>query len=230
MSDYFERVDEGLRAIVRRRAHLPWYLRMRLSHRRAMVLVAAAAVVLTGSTLAAAGVFTTGPTVSTVSCTTGLNQTSPRPCMFVLSDGHRFACTEAFTRAPQTPESLARSTACVALPPLAVPAAWRGALTTMTRTRACLARAGVRSSGGPILAPNMAPAGLVGELVATYRGTASLIVFYVNSAVARRLEPPVARNAARAGGSVEHHGNVIIVWMRSGPRDGRAVVLRCAFG
>lgn len=28
MSDYFDRVEDGLRDAVRRRAHLPWYLRL----------------------------------------------------------------------------------------------------------------------------------------------------------------------------------------------------------
>jgi hypothetical protein len=230
MSDYFDRVDEGLRAIVRSRRHLPWYRRIRLSRGRTIVAAAATAVVLTGSALAAAGVFTSGTTVSAASCTVALNQTRTRPCLFVLSDGRRFQCPEAFARAPQTPESLAHSDACVALPPLSAPAAWRGALSMITRTQTCLAHNRRQSSGGPILAPNTSPPGLVGELVSADRGGSALIAFYENSGVARRLEPAVARNAARAGGSAERRGNVTVVWLRSTSQDYRTVVSRCAFG
>ena len=230
MSDYFDRVDEELRAIVRRRRHLPWYLRIRLSRRRTVLVAVATAVVLTGSALAAVGVFTSGTTVSAASCTIALNQTPARPCLFVLSDGRRFQCPEAFAGAPQTPQSLAHSNACVALPPLSAPAAWRGALSMITRTQACLARNRRQSSGGPILASNTSPPGLVGELVSADRAGSALIAFYENSGVARRLEPAVVRNAERAGGSVERRGNVTVVWVRSTSQDDRAVVSRCAFG
>ena len=62
MSDYFDRVEQGLREAVRRGAHLPWYARLRPRLSRPVV-VAAACLLVTGSALAATGVFRTGAPV-----------------------------------------------------------------------------------------------------------------------------------------------------------------------
>ena len=61
MSDYFERVEDGLREAVRRRAHLPWYSRLRPRFSRPAAAAAlAVGLVAAGSALAASGVFRTG--------------------------------------------------------------------------------------------------------------------------------------------------------------------------
>ena len=62
MSDYFDRVERGLREAVRRGAHIPWYGRLRLRPSRPVTAVLACLVV-TGSALAATGVFRTGAPV-----------------------------------------------------------------------------------------------------------------------------------------------------------------------
>jgi hypothetical protein len=62
MSDYFDRVEQGLREAVRRGAHMPWYLRVRPRPSRPVV-VALASLVATGSALAATGVLRTGEPV-----------------------------------------------------------------------------------------------------------------------------------------------------------------------
>jgi hypothetical protein len=63
MSDYFDRVDEALRRAAAEHRHLPWYRRVRLRPSRGVAVVAACLVV-TGSALAASGVFQTGTPVS----------------------------------------------------------------------------------------------------------------------------------------------------------------------
>ena len=62
MSDYFDRVEQGIREAVRRGAHLPWYARLRLRPSRPVAAVLACLVV-TGSALAATGAFRTGAPV-----------------------------------------------------------------------------------------------------------------------------------------------------------------------
>jgi len=62
MSDYFDRVEQGMREAVRRGAHEPWYLRLRPRLSRPVV-VAVACLIATGSALAATGVFQTGAPV-----------------------------------------------------------------------------------------------------------------------------------------------------------------------
>jgi hypothetical protein len=63
MSDYFDRVEQGMREAVRRGAHEPWYVRLRPRLSRPVV-VAVACLVVTGSALAASGVLQTGTPVS----------------------------------------------------------------------------------------------------------------------------------------------------------------------
>jgi hypothetical protein len=62
MSDYFDRVEQGMREAVRRGAHVPWYSRLRPRPSRPVAVVLACLVV-TGSALAATGVLRTGEPV-----------------------------------------------------------------------------------------------------------------------------------------------------------------------
>lgn len=62
MSDYFDRVEQGMREAVRRGAHVPWYLRLRPRPSRPAA-VALACLLATGSALAATGVLRTGEPV-----------------------------------------------------------------------------------------------------------------------------------------------------------------------
>lgn len=63
MSDYFDRVEQGLREAAAERRHMPWLRRVALRPRRGFVVVAACLVV-SGSALAASGVFQTGAPVA----------------------------------------------------------------------------------------------------------------------------------------------------------------------
>lgn len=63
MSDYFDRVEQGLRGAVARRLHMPWYRRVVIRSPRA-VAVALACLLVTGSALAATGVLQTGAPVA----------------------------------------------------------------------------------------------------------------------------------------------------------------------
>jgi hypothetical protein len=60
MSDYFSTLKQGLGDAVERRAHLPWYSRLRLRHGRALVVVVAALVVATPAVGAVSGWFSVG--------------------------------------------------------------------------------------------------------------------------------------------------------------------------
>ena len=62
MSDYFDRVERGLREAVRRGAHIPWYARVRRRPSRPVAVVLACLVV-SGTALAATGAFRTGAPV-----------------------------------------------------------------------------------------------------------------------------------------------------------------------
>jgi hypothetical protein len=69
MSDYFDRVEQGMREAVRRGAHMPWYSRLRPRPSRP-VAVAVACLLATGSALAATGALRTGePVGATVQAT-----------------------------------------------------------------------------------------------------------------------------------------------------------------
>lgn len=229
MSDYFDRVNDQLRASIRRRAHLPWYLRLRVlvGRRRGLLVAAATAVVVAGPALAAAGLFDSGISVSSASCQVG----STVACVYGLSDGRRFSCPGSFARAEQTPGSLEHAKACTNLPPLVVPAAWRPVLSAITKTRSCLATHGVRVNGGSDLGvPSAGPKGLVGELVTMNGRTSALIVFYESSRLAEQRESSVIHNLKRVGGEVTRRGAVIIAWTRSGSREQRTTLERCTFG
>jgi hypothetical protein len=59
MTDYFDRVEQDLRAAVRSHAHLPWWVRVRLRHSRALVVVLVGMVVA-GPAIAAVGLLRGG--------------------------------------------------------------------------------------------------------------------------------------------------------------------------
>lgn len=61
MSDYFDRVEQGMREAVRRRAHLPWYVRLRgIGRARGLLIVLGALVVTTPAVGAATSWFGIG--------------------------------------------------------------------------------------------------------------------------------------------------------------------------
>jgi hypothetical protein len=59
MNDYFDHVERGLREVVARRKHMPWYVRLRRRPSRPVAVVVAC-LLATGSALAATGAFRTG--------------------------------------------------------------------------------------------------------------------------------------------------------------------------
>ncbi len=62
MSDYFDRVEQGMREALRREAHLPWHARLRPRLSRPLI-VALACLLIAGSALAATGLLRTGEPV-----------------------------------------------------------------------------------------------------------------------------------------------------------------------
>lgn len=65
MTDFIDHVERELRAAVRRHDHLPWYVRWRMRHSRALVVVLAGLIVA-GPALAAVGLLRTGSSVGPV--------------------------------------------------------------------------------------------------------------------------------------------------------------------
>jgi hypothetical protein len=63
MSDYFDHVERELSTAVRRHAHLPWYVRLRLRHSRALVVVLAG-LIIAGPALAAVSLLQGGSSVA----------------------------------------------------------------------------------------------------------------------------------------------------------------------
>ncbi|MGB0095276.1 MAG: sigma-70 family RNA polymerase sigma factor [Solirubrobacteraceae bacterium] len=66
MSDYFDHVERELRTAVRGHAHLPWYVRVRLRHSRALVVVLAG-LIIAGPALAAVSLLHSGSSVGPAS-------------------------------------------------------------------------------------------------------------------------------------------------------------------
>lgn len=84
MSDYFDRVERGLRDAVAERRHVPWYRRLAVRPARGVAVVAACLVV-SGSALAASGVFRTGaPVAPEVAPLAGTNVGAPIPSSALL--------------------------------------------------------------------------------------------------------------------------------------------------
>jgi hypothetical protein len=84
MSDYFDHVEQGLREAVARRAHMPWYARLRPRPSRPFA-VAVACLIATGSALAATGAFQTGePVGPEVAGTPTANEGVAIPASIVL--------------------------------------------------------------------------------------------------------------------------------------------------
>jgi hypothetical protein len=63
MSVYFEQVEQELRGALRRQAHLPWYVRLRLRRPRALIAALTCLVIAAPALAAAAGAFETGTPV-----------------------------------------------------------------------------------------------------------------------------------------------------------------------
>jgi hypothetical protein len=79
MSDYFERVEQGLRRATADGRHIPWYRRVRLRPYRGVAVVVAC-LAATGSALAASGVFQTGaPVAPEVTPVATVNDGAPIP-------------------------------------------------------------------------------------------------------------------------------------------------------
>lgn len=123
---YFELVERELRDAVRRRAHQSRYRRLRRGHRRSLAAAIAVAVIA-GPSLAAAGVFESGPQITATSCSAAGGSTSGAraTCTFVLSDGRRFACPQSIAVSHPSVDTLMRSRECVGLSSISVGAAGR---------------------------------------------------------------------------------------------------------
>ena len=176
-----------------------------------------------------------GVQVSSTSCPTSSSRatgTVLHPCVFVLTDGRRFSCPEAFARAPQTAGRLEHAVACKRLRPLAIPAVWRPVFADIQKTRACLTRHGEQVIGGPSLGNGNGPTGPIGELNLPQTGhrLPTLIGYYPSGAAARRVEPGLLPRLRRLGAVAERRGWAIIVWLHQPTRQERRSLEACVFG
>jgi hypothetical protein len=96
-----------------------------------------------------------------------------------------------------------------------------------TKAQACLARAGVQAAVGPGQPGN--PSAPDAELTIRAHGIAAFVALYNDSGKADRLVGDLARNAKRFGGSVDHRGDVTVVWTKTPTSDTRSRLERCVF-
>ncbi len=232
-STYFEDVERGLRAAARHQAHLPWYLRLGRGHRRVLI-VAFAAVVVAGPSLAAAGVFESGLQIISSSCSasgsTG-SASSHSSCTFVLSDGRRFLCAQGFALSHPTVGDIFHSRTCTSLPSSRPAASAPPVLAGIVAARQCLLEDGLKVHGGAVPTPS-ANAGKspAGELIVANHRTGAItafVGFYANARQAQQREPYVARNAKRLGGQVQRLGAVTVLWLRAPAPQLRSQLVRC---
>jgi hypothetical protein len=152
-------------------------------------------------------------------------------CVYVLSDGSRFRCPMASSRSVQSVYSLEHAKACIRLTPIAIPPSWKPVFAAIEKARSCLARRGLRVTGGPSLgAPRHSPETPIGELVVINGNAPVLIGFYENSRVARQFEPTAIKNVKRVGGQLARHGAEIVIWSRPPKVPLRDATALCAFG
>lgn len=225
MTNYFDEVERGVRAAVRRRAHLPWYLRLRPRHRGALA-IAIAAVVAAGPALAVAGVFTSGLQVSSASCSASGGSASARSgasCTFALSDGRRFLCPQALARSHPTVDDILHASSCR---PLTAAASPPPGGTALARARDCLIVHGFRPRGGPAASSGDDGRGPDGELIIGDATRGAIAAFYPDARAAKLIEPTIRENARRSD-QVQRHGNVTVVWIGSPMPELRTALWRC---
>jgi hypothetical protein len=174
-----------------------------------------------------------GVQVSSTTCTTvgarGGRRVDSSYCVYVLSDGRRFRCPSAASRALQTASSLTRNRACTHLTALVVAPSELAAFAALDKARLCLTHARVRVSGGPIFPPQGKTAP-VGELIIVNGSAPIFIAFYRNGLNAELHQPEILRNARRLGGRVERRGAATIVSTRPVTAEQRQALERCRFG
>lgn len=228
MSTYFEQVEHGLSAAVRRHAHMPWYRRLWVHHPRTLVVVLAG-VLATGPALAVAGVFDGGTDVTVVNCSTtrtGRSAATESSCVFVLSDGRRFSCPSTFARPTPSVSTLERASACIPLKRLEIGTSLQRVSQALATTRRCLSAQGFRAVGSPV-PPSQGAGAPQGELMLVRRGTSAFIAFYGSEAQAVSREPSLLKTAKHFGGLVERRGAIAIVWTATPSASLRHTVETC---
>jgi hypothetical protein len=97
-------------------------------------------------------------------------RTVSQSCDFVLSDGQRFRCRDAFEGQTPTARTLERTSGCVRLASLKLSATERAMITALDTARSCLTAKRLRVVGVPVLPPNPPSANMAaGELVISSR-------------------------------------------------------------
>jgi hypothetical protein len=171
--------------------------------------------------------------VSSVSCQTSFATATgvvTQSCVFILSDGKRFSCPQAFARTTQTPAGLERAKACTRLKSLPIPTSSRRVFAVIESVRSCLTSRSLRVAGGPVLgAAANGPQTPLGELIVVHGNAPTFIAFYKSHDAAQRAEPMVIQNARRLGGVVARHGAVTVLWSRPPAGPQRAAVEACGF-
>jgi hypothetical protein len=149
--------------------------------------------------------------------------------VFVLSDGARVRCPQAFGHVVSGTETLELTAACRRLRPLAIPLSWRVVFSALARARSCLANEGLKVAGGPNLGlPSDSSQTPIGELSIANGDAPTLIGFYVNSRVARRSERTALGKVKRFG-QVARRDEAIILWTRRPTSAQRDIAESCAF-
>jgi hypothetical protein len=151
--------------------------------------------------------------------------------VFVLSDGRRFSCPQAFERTTPSAYTLEHAKACKRLTPLVIPASWRPVFAAIEKARSCLANQGMRVSGGPELGvARTSQETPIGELFIQNGNGPILIGFYESGRRAQQFEPTAIQTAKRIGGQLARRGAVIVFWTRAPTSQQRSTTEGCAFG
>jgi hypothetical protein len=176
-----------------------------------------------------AGTAATGARVESATCQSfGVRgRTVSQSCVFVLSDGQRFRCHDAFEGQTPTARKLAHTRGCASLQPLKLSATERAMIAALDTARSCLKAKGWRVIGAPVLPPNTPGANMPdGELVIT-SAHPTFIAFYTNTAKARRSKAALTGNARRIRGQVEPRGAATIIWTGAPSEELRSSVEAC---
>jgi hypothetical protein len=202
---------------------------------RAMPLVVCAAIAFAGcggGHPRAAPPVQAGVQVSSGGCTTSETANHARPvsfCVYVLTDGRRFKCSAISTGPTPSVAALEHDKRCTPLRPLTITPAMHAVIAAIAATKRCLSTRGVTASGAPVL-PSQGPNVPEGEVIVVNGVHPIFIAYYADAAKAKRLEPAIAHNATRLGGSTERRGAVTILFTHPPASDLRRTVEGCAFG
>lgn len=143
-----------------------------------------------------------------------------RRCVLTLSDGEMLRCALRITGAVD-PRRLPAGCTRISRP--APQSSTETLAASIDKARACLNKRGFRASGGP-LASSASPGG---ELVVAAPSGGAFVAYYRGAGEAARQQPSVLTRVARAGGSTDRYGSVVVAWVRQATNAFKAAVRAC---